>query len=177
LKFFKSNSEEKITEKAFTQSLVISVVSILLCIVALCSITFAWFTGSTTSNSNTLSTGNFDLNASVIYNGEKINTVKLDDKITCTLADAGTYEITLSMTDDSTVKGFCLVSYNSSGAQTESIIKEGDDVTNPFTFKITTTEANTVVTFESKWGSPANPEIYKDGTHVIQAVSSQETSN
>ena len=61
MKNFFDCKDEKITEKAFSQSLIISVVSILLCLVALCSMTYAWFTTETSSSSNTLTSGSFDL--------------------------------------------------------------------------------------------------------------------
>ena len=72
LKNFFDCKDEKITEKAFSQSLIISVVSILLCIVALSSVTYAWFTGETTSGSNTLMSGSFDV---------KITVSKLEDGV------------------------------------------------------------------------------------------------
>ena len=66
MKNFFDQNDEKITEKSFTRTLVISIISIALCIIALCSITFAWFSDETTSVSNTLSSGSFDITVSVL---------------------------------------------------------------------------------------------------------------
>ena len=65
LKSFFDYKDGKISEKTFSQSLIISVVSILLCIVVLCSLTYAWFTTESKSNSNTLVSGTFDVVISV----------------------------------------------------------------------------------------------------------------
>ena len=59
------NSKEKISEKAFSKSLLISVISILLCIVALCSITYAWFSDEALTSNNVMTAGKFYLDASV----------------------------------------------------------------------------------------------------------------
>ena len=106
MKNFFDCKDEKITEKAFSQSLIISVVSILLCIVALSSVTYAWFTGETTSGSNTLMSGSFDV---------KITVSKLEDGVASANAIEaesnnegkytykllpGTYEISLALTED-----------------------------------------------------------------------------
>ncbi len=56
---------EKITKNAFSQSVIISVVSILMCIVVLCSLTYAWFASETSSSSNTLMSGYFDVKITV----------------------------------------------------------------------------------------------------------------
>ena len=75
MKNFFECKDEKITEKAFSQSLIISVVSILLCIVALCSMTYAWFTAETTSSSNTLTSGSFDVTVDIVKTEGEVSTV------------------------------------------------------------------------------------------------------
>lgn len=52
-----SDSKEKLTEKAFKQSIILSFLSIFLCIVALCSTTFAWFTDEVSTGSNKIVSG------------------------------------------------------------------------------------------------------------------------
>ena len=48
---------DKLTEKAFTQSIAVSIICVLLCAVALCSATWAWFKGDVTSSDNTIKAG------------------------------------------------------------------------------------------------------------------------
>ena len=45
MKNFFDFQDEKITEKAFSKNIIVSIAGILLSIVMLCSTTYAWFTG------------------------------------------------------------------------------------------------------------------------------------
>ena len=71
---FFGSKQDKLTDKAFTQSIAVSVISILLCVVALCSVTWAWFSEGVTSFSNTIKTGNCTVTVSVMYDGVEIAT-------------------------------------------------------------------------------------------------------
>ena len=62
-KIFDTN--ENIADKAFMQSIVVSVLGIVLCIVALCSATYAWFVADISSSQNTISAAYFDLKVEV----------------------------------------------------------------------------------------------------------------
>ena len=66
MKNFFETKEEKITEKAFTQSLFISIASILICIVMLCSITFAWFSEDVSNNTHKVEAGRFDIEVAAV---------------------------------------------------------------------------------------------------------------
>lgn len=192
MKNFFDCKDEKITEKAFSQSLIISVVSILLCIVALCSVTYAWFTGETTSGSNTLMSGSFDVDITVSKVEDDVataSTVELTEDPTkagryiCTL-EKGTYEIVLTLTGGSTVKGHCVVTIGNGAEQhTDAIIgnntanvDESTTKTDPFTFKITVTE-KTTVTLEPRWGVVVNADIDYNEEIKVGTVPSGEESN
>lgn len=154
-------TDEKITEKAFLQSVTISVIGILLCIILFCSTTYAWFTSNISSNSNTLTSGSFDLEVSVTYDGAEITDFakNANGSFTYTFEKIGTYTVELEMTDSSNVKGYCKVSVNDGAEEiTNSISKDGTGV-NPFVFTIITTEKNTEVCFTPQWGRPASPTI------------------
>lgn len=184
MKNFFDCKDEKITEKAFSQSLIISVVSILLCIVALCSVTYAWFTGETTSGSNTLMSGSFDV---------KITVSKLEDGVASANAIEaesnnegkyiykllpGTYEISLALTEDSTVKGHCVVTIGNDTQHTDAIIGtntanvENATMTDPFKFKITVTEDTTII-LEPRWGVVVEPDIENGSTYSASQSSSE----
>ena len=190
MKNFFDCKDEKITEKAFSQSLIISVVSILLCLVALCSMTYAWFTAETTSSSNTLIAGSFDVDISVsqveggVASANAIEAISnTEGKYTYEL-QPGTYEITLKLTDTSTVKGHCVVTIGNGAEQhTDAIIgdntanvAENTPKTNPFTFKITVTE-KTTVTLEPRWGVVVNADIDYNEEIKVGTVPSGEESN
>ena len=185
-KRFLFSNTEKPTEKAFSQSLLISVISILLCLVALCSMTYAWFTSSTSSNSNTLVSGSFSLErpsviklsssageASALDASSVVNVTPVSGEngvYTCTLPANGTYQITLSC-GQSTAKGRCIVTINGKGKSTDVIIGSEYKTANlgttytqndPFTFRITTSAKDVTVTFQSVWGVSANADIIKE---------------
>lgn len=191
MKNFFDCKDEKITEKAFSQSLIISVVSILLCLVALCSMTYAWFTGSTSSGNNTLVSGSFDVTIVVSRVEDGVATASTgalepesntEGKYTYKF-QPGTYEITLKLTDTSTVKGHCVVTINGGEEQhTAAIIGtntanvENKELTDPFKFKITITKETTVV-LEPRWGVVVNADIDYNEEIKVGTVPSGEESN
>ena len=184
MKNFFDCKDEKITEKAFSQSLIISVVSILLCIVALCSVTYAWFTGETTSGSNTLMSGSFDVKITIseLVDGvASANAIEAESnnegKYTYKL-QPGTYEISLALTEDSTVKGHCVVTIGNDTQHTDAIIGtntanvENATMTDPFKFKITVTEDTTII-LEPRWGVVIGPDIENGSTYSASQSSSE----
>ena len=169
------SKDERLSEKAFSQSLLVSVVSILLCIVALCSATYAWFTEDTASGNNTLTSGCFDIasvsvvpsDAVALHEGEAqtIEVVRTDDVFHCTLPAAGEYTVTLTLDGESTAKGHCVVTVGGETLTTDAIIgsttanKDGYTENSPFTFILETTEPDTAVTFTPVWGVVTNPDL------------------
>ena len=186
MKHIFDSKDEKISDKAFMQSVVISVVGILLCIVALCSATFCWFTDGTQSNSNTLTSGSFDLEQPLIVRvgqpeGEEVAVDVTPDEggqgvWVCRLTEAGTYRVTLTLKEGSTVKGHCIVTVcNGAPLHTAAIgepTEQDADLTisNPLTFTIVVDEADLAsggvrVTFEPRWGVVVDPAIANGGTY------------
>ena len=163
---------EKISEKTFSQSLIVSVVSILLCIVVLCSLTYAWFTTESESNSNTLTSGTFDVIINVTdENASKVEPTSSGDKYVYQL-QPGTYEISLRLTESSTVKGHCVVNIGDGpDLHTAAIIgtntanAAGAEITDPFTFKIVVTE-DTTITLTPRWSIAAEPDIAYNSTYT-----------
>ena len=184
--------DEKITEKAFSHHLLVSILSILLCIVALCSITYAWFTSETQSGNNTLTAGSFHVTISVqnSVTKEEMTLTKVPGKEgswQCDL-DPGTYTISLKLTDDATVKGHCKVQLGAGTVyHTDAIIGEKTNnvdtttpKTDPFTFTLTLTEASTL-TLEPVWGVVVAPDIqytkdYSASGNAISAISGASDS-
>ena len=165
-------SDEKITEKAFSQGLIISFLGIFLCIIALCSVTYAWFTTDLSSGNNVIESSRFALDIEVKdENGETV-LVKDNENgtFTCSLEAVGTYTVVIEMTEDSTAsKGFCDVIVNGTDKkQTNTISRDSEIGVNPFTFTVEATSINTDLTFVPKWGLPAEPEISNGGAFSEQ---------
>ena len=182
MKNFFDCKDEKITEKAFSQGLLISVLSILLCIVALCSITYAWFTGGTSSNSNKLTSGSFDVSVSVIKTSgadgtlieNSVAMIALDDG-SYKLSMPGTYTVTLTPSDDATVKGYCIVTIDTNKVYRTDVILDSEmvdesytEATAPFTFTIVVDKIDTVVKFEPHWGVLVEPDIKEGATIAVK---------
>ena len=177
MKNFFDTKDEKIIEKAFLQSLIISVVSILLCLVALCSMTYAWFSIEKMSTSNTLTSGFFDIAVSVKSQGG-VDLKPLADG-SYKLEASETYIVELNPADDATVKGYCIVTIDGESYTTDVILNNEmvDDIyitaTAPLKFTIVTQKTDTIVTFESHWGVPVNQKI-KENANIIVGESQIE---
>ena len=186
MKNFFDCKDEKITEKAFSQSLIISVIGILLCIVALCSMTYAWFSESTSSGNNTLVSGSFDVTVDVTKTDGDVSTASaavVFENGKYNLTETGKYTVTLTTTTTTTVKGYCVVTVNGTQYQTGVIVNEvarNDEyqtLTSPFTFTIEANQPDTVVEIEAYWGVPASPTVNADVPIVVGTAQSGAESN
>ena len=149
---------DKLTDKAFTRLIITSVLGILVCIVCLCSATWAWFSAAVSADGNKVRAGKFDLTVSVADQSDSQLqiTENADGKRVCTFEDAGTYTVSLKMTDDTTVtKGFCIIYVGEDTYYTASINAETD----PFTFTLDVKEAGASVIFSPAWGSPSELDL------------------
>ena len=176
MKNFFDFQDEKITEKAFSKNIIVSIAGILLSIVMLCSTTYAWFTVGISSGDNKVEAGHFSLDVTVapVVNDVAGNAIDPDASGVYTLS-VGTYVITLEPTAKTNVKGYCLINVNGAEYRTEVIVNErtanGEYRENsPFVFNITV-EETTALTLESRWGIPANADVTAGGTLTLSPSS------
>ena len=166
-----NQKEERISDKAFNHKLLASVISILVCLFALGSYTYAWFNAGTSSGENVLTSGNFALDISVDdLNGEQLSVVDEGyGKYSCTFDYVGTYTVSLTMTADSNAtKGYCDVIFASSAKKHTALISRDPSLgVELLTFTIEVTNAGLTVGFTPKWGIPAHAEIY-DGDAISE---------
>ena len=149
MKNFFECKDEKITEKAFSQSLIISVVSILLCLVALCSVTWAWFSEDVTSSSNTIKTGDCTVTVSVM---NETTEIPLNATGTYTFEAGKSYQITITSTG-SAESTYCKLEIG------------GQDF---YTEQVSTSEPNNTITFALAFDAPTEVEIItRWGTYHI----------
>ena len=178
MKNFFDFKDTKITEKAFSQNVLISIAGILLSIVMLCSSTYAWFSADVSSNVNKLESGHFRINAVSVVpvvdgTPSNENTITSNASGVYTL-DEGIYMITIEPTAESNVRGYCLVTANGEEYRTDVIIN--DRATNeqyptsntPYIFYIKVAEL-TAVKIESRWGIPADADVSANGTLDLSA--------
>ena len=158
---FKSN-EDRMTEKAFSNSIIISVLSIFLCVIALCSMTYAWFTSSVRSE-NKITSSVFSLDIEVYdSNGNEIVVSPLGDgRFSCVLTSVGSYSVFMEMSDENTAsKGYCDIEFSPIlKKQTAPISKDASIGVDPFAFTIDADSDNMTIIFTPKWGISASAEI------------------
>ena len=167
---FFDSQDKKITDKAFSQNIIISVAGILLSIIMLCSSTYAWFTASVLSDTNKVESGHFSIDVTSVV--PVVNDVT-GDAVTPISGvynlNEGTYMITLTPTAASTVKGYCLITINGESYRTEIIVND-QTVTetyptsnSPFIFYVKVADSTTLKV-DSRWGIPANADISAGST-------------
>ena len=163
-----NNDAKKLTEKAFSRLIISSVLGILVCVMCLCSATWAWFSTDVSNDSNTLCSGNFGLIVTVTdENGTSVDvTENPDGTSVCAFADAKEYNVTLKMTEDTTVtKGFCVIKAGNASYSTAAMnSKEG--ITS-LSFKIDVKEAGLTLSFTPAWGLPAEESVQAGGVLAI----------
>ncbi len=187
------DTTENIADKAFMQSIVVSVLGIVLCIVALCSATYAWFVADISSQ-NTLSAAYFDLDVTV-YDITQLMTAQTtaegetteseptttadpvllaEDYGVYTLQAGHIYKVTISVAAEATAsKGYCdMVVYANSNTTTYRSLdvtqdSNGSSTSIVFQMKVTGTGTANVV-FQPKWGAPGNGEGIQPITETLQ---------
>ena len=182
MKNFFDCKDGKITEKAFSQSMIVSIASILLCIVMLCSLTYAWFNTGISSEKNKLEAGHFGIDIVSVILEETDIEVLPDDAGIYTLEAEKTYKITLNPTVESTVKGYCLVLVNGAEYRTDVIVNENTvseayPIPNaPFEFYIHTGEESNVQ-IVARWGVPADVGVAHSGVIDLSLVPSPDSGD
>ena len=146
---FFGSKQDKLTDKAFTQSIAVSVISILVCVVALCSVTWAWFSEDVTSSSNTIKTGDCTVTVSVM---NETTEIPLNATGTYTFEAGKSYQITITSTG-SAESSYC------------KLVIGGQDF---YTEQVSTSEPNNRISFTLAFDAPTEVEIITSwGTYHI----------
>ena len=156
-----STKTNTLSDKAFCRLMLTALFSTLFIIAIFCGTTYAWFTASTATETNTISTGSFLLDVSVT--NSQLETVysspeaKRDDRVEAfTLAAGETYTVTLKPNSETNVsKGHATVTIGGVDYVTDTIYANGDAA---FSFTVTVTE-KTTVKVKASWGMAARPTI------------------
>ena len=139
------NKEEKITDKAFNRVLVTSILGILMCMVFLCSSTWAWFKDDVTNNKNVIESASYSIVSIVKLDGTT-EEITETEKNTYALT-AGTYAVTLNKDGDAKY-GYIVISTDKNHKlYTETM----DDVKTSFTYILEISE-ETIVNFKPHLG-------------------------
>lgn len=157
MKSFLTANNEKITEQAFSSGIITSVLSIVLCIAALCSTSWAWFTGSTESGNNEITTAQSFTLELILEDGTSQRVDIVNDK--ATLVAGQTYTVTISLPKDSASGYLVMTDKKGTSYRSEYIMRHENDTAETVTFYLTVDE-NQDVSFIKHWG------IYTDAPSV-----------
>ena len=141
-------NREKLSDKAFARLAITSILGILVCIICLCSSTFAWFTDSAPSSGNEIKTADgCGLSVTVTLNGVAIEDIESGVELA---ASDDPYVVTLSL-PAGTASGYCLITVGGNTYYTDYILRHEDPVVHTITFELVV-ETTQTVTFTPRWG-------------------------
>jgi predicted ribosomally synthesized peptide with SipW-like signal peptide len=161
----KFDDEKKLTEKAFSRAIFTSIFGIIICLVCLCSATWAWFTESEEFTGGTLKAGECLLSITVTdENSHSLSNV--DDGV---MLDANkNYTVTLSLPRSST-SGYCMIKTTNDVFYTDFIFYHDNDTAETISFTIKVESAQTVK-FIKRWGIySGDVDVSNGGTLIIPA--------
>lgn len=160
--FFHISKNEKICEKVLVARVAVIVTTIVFCLAAMSLSAYAHFSYNVSSNTNTISISNFEVNVlidAIDDNGNVIESVTPETtnfKLhTATMQADKTYRITVNHTDSSTAKtGFLFISAENcpDSFHTVQIGRNDDGTSKTISFKMKLT-ADTKVEFLAHWGT------------------------
>ena len=152
-------NNEKLSDKAFARLALTSILGILVCIICLCSTTYAWFTGGVQVDNNTLKAADACLLSVSVYKDgaeEALATVNTENPVTLENMQ-GKYTVTLTLPKES-ASGYLIITAGDQNYYS-NYLQRNDENDQTLTFTLNVATAQTV-TFTARWG------IYSGTCHV-----------
>ena len=131
----KKQNNEKLSDKAFARLALTSILGILVCIICLCSTTYAWFTGSVQVDNNTFKAADECLLSVSVYKDgaeEALATVNTENPVT--LECDGTFSVTLTLPKES-ASGYLVVTLDGQEYYSD-YLQRNDDTDGALTFTL-----------------------------------------
>ena len=145
--------EKNKSEKAFFRVLYTSIIVGILCVVCLCSTTWAWFTGSIESQKNEIKTGECKMEITLEKEGAQV-TLQGESAV----LNEGSYLVTLFLPKDS-ASGYCMIQVGEVKYFSQGILRHEEEAGKSLSFTVTVTERKTVK-FVVRWGIySGTPEV------------------
>ena len=158
-----NKSTGKLTDKAFSRLAFISFFAIFICIVCLCSTTFAWFTDSSESKSNEINIATDCLITVSVASSDGTLLDGIEDG--AELSADEEYTVTVSLPAN-TASGYCIIHVGDNSYYSEYIVRHEDPEAHTVTFTLKVGTAQTV-TFESHWGIYARESDVLNGGELL----------
>ena len=129
-------NNEKLSDKAFARIALTSILGILVCIICLCSTTYAWFTGSVQVDNNTFKAADACLLSVSVYKDGSEKAI-IDTENATTLECEGTYTITLTPPKES-ASGYLVLTVDGQEYYSD-YLQRNDDADGALTFTLNVT--------------------------------------
>ncbi len=172
---------DKFINRVLLESIVVSLVSIVLCVVVLCSATWAWFTDSAASGTSTITAGTFSLDIEVVKNSDSTSAAAISEGTTTPASSdvitpdgdgeykltTGSYYVKLTPKDGS-CGGYCKIKVDDKEYYIGEISGEYK-----FTLEV---GKDATVTFEPRWGKCSSTSDVANSVLKIPADTSANTT-
>ena len=129
----KKQNNEKLSDKAFARLALTSILGILVCIICLCSTTYAWFTGSVQVDNNTFKAADACLLSVSVYKDGAEKAI-IDTENATTLECEGTYTVTLTLPKES-ASGYLVLTVDGQEYYSD-YLQRNDDTDGALTFTL-----------------------------------------
>ena len=159
--------KENLTDKAFRQSIAISIFGIVLCMIALCSATWAWFSAAVSSNTNSVQSANCAVTVSVANSGTAIDA----DNGKYTFEKDKIYDIKITASG-SAKSAYCILVVEGMAYYTTQIPASAE---NGLTFTLRFSEDKEIEII-TRWGTSSKPEterIFKNDGYYYNLEESE----
>ena len=160
--------QEKLTEKAFMQSIVISVLGILLCMAMLCSVTWAWFSAGVPFPTSNIQSAYCDVSVSVTKDDATVDAVggtyafEKDQAYVIGIAPTGTSQT-----------AYCILKINGTEYYTMQI-----PTSESIVFTLQFTADTTSVEILPRWGTSSQEQRrFADGAYYLNLVETLPSTN
>ena len=152
-----------LSDKAFARLALTSILGILVCIVSLCSTTYAWFTHGVQSSSNRIQAAEECL-LSVSVVKDDAEEVVIDTQSPITLVCEGEYTVTLTLPKES-ASGYVVISVDGSEYYSDYLLRsEESDQTLTFTILVGNEKS---VSFTARWGIHSHISDVVQGEQLV----------
>lgn len=165
-----SFDEEKLTEKAFSRMMMVSILGLFLTLVSLCSVTWAWFMTDASSSNNTLRTATTNIVLSVT-SGETPVTPSgenLSGGPIYTFEKDTPYTISLKIGETDTAHAYCAVIINGYTYYSKLLYASAGISELQFTLQFSTTQNG--VEILPRWGIPNAGQLFENGCAYLNLV-------
>ena len=155
-----------LSDKAFVRLISTSIIGILVCLICLCSSTYAWFSESIESPVSTIQTSTSCKLSVRVTGGEADALAEYGEALVLDLKKDVTYTVTLSLPSNSS-SGYCVITANGTDYYSPYLRNPDNETESTVNFELMVAE-DTSVTFLSHWGIYSGDTSVSDGILIIE---------